>query len=270
MNGMNYWFSWQRVSAMVLRYLFLMRNSWPRIIELIYWPTAQMLLWGFMTKFLMTNSAWIAQAAGVLITAVLLWDILFRGQLGVSLMFFEEMYARNLGHLFASPLRSYEMIVALMVMSLLRTMISFGGSAALAVPIFGFSVFSLGLPLAVFFLNLLINGWAIGLMVVGLVMRFGLGAESLAWVAIFAIAPITGIYYPVDTLPGWLQPVAHMIPASHVFEGMRALLMDQSVRYDLMANAFALNLLYMIFGVGMFLVSFRAARQRNLLLQVGE
>ena len=270
MSRMQTWFSWQRVGAMVLRYLFLMRNSWPRLIELVYWPTAQMLLWGFMTKFLMTNSWWVAQAAGVLITAVLLWDILFRGQLGVSLMFFEEMYARNLGHLFASQLRSYEMVVALVTMSLLRTLISFGGSAALAVPIFGFSVFSLGLPLAGFFLNLLINGWAIGLMVVGLVMRFGLGAESLAWVAIFAIAPIAGIYYPVDTLPGWLQPVSHMIPASHVFEGMRALMMTQTVRYDLMLNALGLNLVYMTFGVVMFLVSFRAARQRNLLLQVGE
>ena len=100
MTALDTAFSPRRVGAMVLRYLFLMRGSWPRIIELIYWPTVQMILWGFITKFLVTNSSWVAQAAGVLISAVLLWDIMARGQLGVSLMFFEEMYSRNLGHLF--------------------------------------------------------------------------------------------------------------------------------------------------------------------------
>ena len=111
-------FSARRVGAMVLRYFFLMRRSWPRIVEMIYWPTVQMILWGFMTKFLAAHSSWIADAGGVLIGAVLFWDIMARGQLGVSLSFFEEMYARNLGHLFVSPLRPYELVGALLTVSL--------------------------------------------------------------------------------------------------------------------------------------------------------
>ena len=126
-------FSPFRVGALVLRYLYLLRGSWPRIVELVYWPTVQMVLWGFMTKFLLSETSLLAQASGVLISAVLLWDILYRSQLGVSLMFFEEMYSRNLGHLFVSPLRPYEMGCALLLMSLVRTLIGDGGASMLAI-----------------------------------------------------------------------------------------------------------------------------------------
>lgn len=260
----------RRVGAMVLRYVYLMRGSWPRIIELAYWPTMQIIMWGFMTQFLAANSSYFAQAFGVLLSAVLLWDILFRAQLGVSISFFEEMWSRNLGHLFVSPLRAHELIVALMTMSLIRTIIGVVPASLLAIVFFDFSVYGLGLSLVAFFLNLIVLGWAIGLAVAGLVLRHGLGAESLAWVAIFALAPISGIYYPISVLPEWLQMVAWALPSAHVFEGMRAVLVDGVVRLDLMANAAALNVLYMAAGAGVFLGYFRAARVHGQLLQMGE
>ena len=263
-------FSWRRLGAMVLRYMLLFRGSWPRIFELMYWPTIQMILWGFITKFLLTNSSWVVQAAGVLIAAVLLWDVLFRGQLGFSLSFLEEMWSRNLGHLFVSPLRAYEMVAALMTMSFLRTLIGVIPAALLAIPLYHYSVFDLGLPLVAFFANLLLMGWAIGLCVSALILRFGLGAESLAWLAIFLMAPISAIYYPVSVLPGWLQWVAWALPSAHVFEGMRAILFDETVRTDLMRNALALNALYIGLGVAAFLYSVHVARKRGLLLQMGE
>ena len=110
--------SWQRIWAMVLRHSYLLRSSWPRLLELAYWPTFQLLLWGFITTFFLQHSSWIAQAAGVLISAVLLWDVLFRANLGLSLTFLEEMWARNLGQLFISPLRPMELIASLMIISL--------------------------------------------------------------------------------------------------------------------------------------------------------
>lgn len=263
-------FAPRRVGAMVLRYLYLLRSSGPRVLELFYWPTVQLVLWGFITEFFVTNSSWLAQASGVLLAAVLLWDVLFRGQLGVSLAFFEEMYSRNLGHLFVSPLRPYELICALLAISFIRTVIGVGAAALLAMPLFGFSIFSLGLPLLGFFFNLLVMGWAIGLMVSALVLRYGLGAETLAWVAIFAIAPVSGIYYPIATLPEWLQPVAWALPASHVFEGMRAVLMEHQVRYDHLAAAIGLNVLYISVGSGLFLYAFQVARRQGSLLHIGE
>jgi ABC-2 type transport system permease protein len=254
----------------MLRHLYVLRRSWPRLLELAYWPTVQMILWGFVTLFFVQHSSWVAQAAGVLISAVVLWDILFRANLGVSITFMEEMWARNLAQLFASPLRPYELVVALMLMSLVRTLISVTPAMLLSLPLFGVSVFALGLPLAGFFANLLIFGWSIGLVVSALVLRFGLGAESLAWVAIFAIAPLSGVYYPIATLPAWLQPVAWALPSSWVFEGMRAVLFTGDIRLDMLAMAAGLNLLSIIGSSGFFLWTCEVARDRGLLVQQGE
>jgi ABC-2 type transport system permease protein len=263
-------FSPRRIGAMVLRHIYLLRASWPRVLELIYWPTVQMVLWGFITVFLAQNSSYIAQATGVLLSAVLLWDVLFRGQIGIALVFMEEMYSRNLGHLFVSPLRPYEMVCSLLLMSLLRTLIGVGGAALVAIPFFDYNIFALGLPLIAFFLNLIVMSWAIGLLVAGIVMRYGLGAESIAWVAIFALQPLSGVYYPISVLPGWLQPVAWALPSSHVFEGLRELLFHQTVNTTLLLNAAWINVIYLIGGIAIFLGFFHAARQKGLLLHVGE
>jgi len=263
-------FSWRRIGAMVLRYSYLLRSSLPRVLELAYWPAMQMILWGFISQFFASNSAFVAQAAGVLIAAVLLWDVMFRGQLGVSTVFFEEMYSRNLGHLFASPLRPYELVIALLTISLIRTLIGVGGAALLAIPFYHYSIFSMGLPLLAFFTNLLVMGWAIGLIVSGLVLRYGLGAENLAWVAIFTVAPMSGIYYPISVLPHWLQVIAHLLPSSYVFEGMRTVMFQHRFDLHLFAQAVALNIVYLSIGIAVFLLAFRVARTRGLLLNVGE
>lgn len=255
---------------MVLRHVYLLRRSWPRVLELMYWPTVQMILWGFITLFFVNHSSWVAQATGVLISAVLLWDVLFRGQLGVSLIFMEEMWSRNLGQLFVSPLRPMELIGALLIMSMIRTIIGVGGAALIAIVLFHYSIFSLGLPLIAFFVNLIVLGWSIGLLVSGLVLRYGLGAESLAWIAIFALQPISGVYYPIEILPEWLQYVAFALPSSHVFEGMRAVLIDSAFRADLLFNALMLNAVYLTAGITAFLLFFRAARIEGQLLSVGE
>ncbi len=259
-----------RIGAMVLRHAYLLRTSWPRIFEMMYWPTIQMVLWGFITVFLASNSSYIAQATGVLISAVLLWDVLFRGQLGFSLSFLEEIWSRNLGNLSVSPLKPAEMMAALMTMSLMRTLIGVLPAAGLAVVFYEVSVFELGLPLLAFFSNLLVMGWAIGMLVCALILRVGLGAESVAWLAIFLIAPVSAIYYPVEVLPGWLQAVAWTLPTAAVFEGMRAVLIDGQVRGDLLLRAALLNLLYLSIAAATFLYSYQVARRRGLLLQIGE
>ena len=263
-------FSPGRLGAMVLRYLYLLRSSWPRALELLYWPAIQMVLWGFTSQFLMTNSSWVARAAGVLLGGVMLWDVLFRGQLGVSVSFLEEMWSRNLGHLFVSPLRPYEFLIAVMTMSMIRTVIGMLPAALIAIPLYHYSIFALGLPLLVMFANLLVTGWAIGIAVSGLILRFGLGAESFAWVAVFAISPVAAVFYPVSILPGWLQAVAYALPPAHVFEGMRTLMVDHVFATDHFLAALGLNALYMAIGGIVFFSAFARARVLGKLLQVGE
>jgi len=138
---------------------------------------------------------------------------IFRGQLGVSLTFIEEMYARNVGNLFVSPLRLYELVAGQLTMSVVRALIGVGGACLFAWILFRYSIFSLGLPLVAFFFNLLMFGWAIGLAVSAMILRWGLGAEELAWAAIFLFAPVSGVYYPIAVLPAVMQWIAWCLPS---------------------------------------------------------
>jgi ABC-2 type transport system permease protein len=259
-----------RIGALVLRYWYLLRGSWPRLLELAYWPAVQLLMWGFLQLYLAEHSSLFATGAGVLVGAVMLWDVLFRGQLGFSISFLEEMYSRNLGHLLVSPLRPIEFVCALMVMSIIRVSIGLGPVTVLAIAFFDFNVYAMGLMLVVFFLNLILTSWAIGLFVCGLVVRNGMGAESLAWSLIFLLLPLCCVYYPVSTLPGWLQVVSYCLAPTYVFEGMRALLIDGTIRLDLMARAFAINLVYLGLGLASFYWFFRQAKRHGSILQMGE
>jgi len=263
-------FSPSRISAMVLRYWYLLRSSWPRLLELIYWPAVQMLMWGFLQLYISENAGFFAKAGGTFIGAVLLWDILFRGQLGFSISFLEEMWARNMGNLMMSPLRPAEFLGALMVMSIIRLAIGMVPVTLLAMGFFNFNLYGLGFALAVFFLNLILTSWAVGILVSGIVLRNGMGAESMAWTIMFLLLPLTCVYYPVAILPVWLQWVAWLLPPTYVFEGMRALLIEHTFRADLMLWAFGLNVLYFIAAIIAFLALLRSARTVGSLMQVGE
>ncbi|MEA2990229.1 MAG: type transport system permease protein [Alphaproteobacteria bacterium] len=259
-----------RVGAMVLRYLYLLRSSWSRVLELIYWPAVQLLVWGFLQFYIAQNSGFFARAGGVFIGAVMMWDILFRGQLGFSISFLEEMWARNLGNLMISPLRPIEFVCALMIMSIVRLAIGMVPVTLLAIAFFGFNIYGLGVALAFFFLNLILTSWSVGIVVSGVVMRNGMGAESLAWTMMFLIMPVICVYYPVSVLPEWLQWIAWALPPTYVFEGMRALILEQTFRADLMIEAFALNVAYFAVAVFIFLQLLKSARRVGSLLQSGE
>jgi len=270
MNEAQIMFSPRRVAAMVLRYWYLLRSSFARLIELIYWPTVQMLMWGFLQTYLAGQASLYARAGGVLVGAVMLWDILFRGQLGFSISFLEEMYARNLGNLMISPLRASEFVAALMIMSIIRLAIGMVPVTALAVWFFGFNLWALGFALAAFFANLMLTGWAVGIFVSGLVLRNGLGAETFAWSIMFLFLPLACVYYPVAVLPEWLQAMAWLLPPTYVFEGMRALLIDHTFRADLMIQALMLNIVLFSLAVLAFLALLASARRNGSLMQTGE
>jgi ABC-2 type transport system permease protein len=263
-------FSLARVSAMVARYWYLLRSSWPRVLDLIYWPTVQMFMWGFLQLYIGQFGGLPARAGQTFIGAVMLWDILFRGQLGFSISFLEEMYSRNLANLLISPLKPAEFISALMIMSIIRLSIGMVPVTLLAIVFFGFNLWGLGIALAAFFLNLILTSWAVGIVVSGVLLRNGMGAESLAWTLMFVLMPLTCVYYPVSVLPDWLQPIAWALPPTYVFEGMRALVMDHVFRADLMLAAFALNVVYFAAGVVAFLALLKSSRRAGSLLQAGE
>jgi ABC-2 type transport system permease protein len=259
-----------RIAAMILRYWYLLISSWPRLLELVYWPALQIITWGFLQSYISQNAGFFARAGGTFVGAIILWDILFRGQLGFSISFLEEMWARNLGNLMMSPLKPIEFLISLMIMSLIRLAIGVIPMTLLAMIFFNFNLYGLGLPLIAFFCNLIFTSWSLGIFVSGLVLRNGLGAESIVWTLMFGVLPLTCVYYPVTVLPHWLQYAAWSLPPTYVFEGMRALLTDRVFRADLMIDALLINALLLAGSFAIFLALLNSARRHGSLIQGGE
>lgn len=259
-----------RVLAMVRRHVYLYRSSWTRLVELVYWPAMELFVWGFLTIYLRGLGPGLPDFVVLFLGGLILWDVLFRSQIGVSLAFLEEIWSRNLSNLFASPLTPLEFVVSQVIVAIARTVTASLFMALLAALLYHYNLFTMGLPLAAFFVNLLIMGWSIGLLVSALILRFGQGAESLAWAVIFLFQPVAAVFYPVAVLPPWLQPIALATPAAHVFEGMRALLLEGRFDAGHIIGALVLNIVYLVLGCAGFLGMFRVARRKGLLLQVGE
>jgi ABC-2 type transport system permease protein len=260
----------RRIGALVRRYLYLIRSSWLRSLEIVYWPFLQMVMWGFLQRYLMTNTSTVAVAGGLLIGAVILWDIQFRSQIGFSVGFLEEMWSRNLGQLLISPLRPNELVAALSVMSLMRLVIAMVPVTIAAYLFFGFNLFGLGAGLGAFFAILVLTGWALALFSSGIILRYGLGAEELSWSLGFILLPLACVYYPVAVLPAWLQPIALALPSTHVFEGMRSILLHHTFNAEELVWALGLNALYLVVAYAAFRVFLRSARVSGSLLQLGE
>jgi ABC-2 type transport system permease protein len=263
-------FSLARVYAMIIRHWYLLRASWPRLLEIVYWPAVNLMTWGLVQTYVQQHSGFFANAAGLIIGAMLLSDVLIRSQQGFSFAFLEELWSRNLGNLLMSPLRPSELLASLMVVSLIRLAIGMVPVSLVAIALFDFNIWSLGGVLALFFLNLILTGWAIGIVIAGILLRQGMGAESFAWTVIFAIIPITCVYYPVATLPAFLQPLAWSLPPTYVFEGMRSALISHAFRGDLMAMAFGLNVVAIGVAIFVFYRLLASARRQGSLLSTGE
>jgi ABC-2 type transport system permease protein len=261
----------RRIWGLMYRHLALYRRSWPRMLELAYWPTLQMLIWGFTASFIATRAnAPVAVAAGALLGGVLLWEVALRSQMGIAISFLEEVWSRNLAHVFVSPLRPWEMMAALVAISALRVLIGVLPAILLAWLLYAFDLFAIGPVVVLFFANLMIMGWWVSLGVLSLILRHGAGAEALAWSVLFGFTPFSAVFYPVAVLPAAVRPIAWALPSSHVFEGMRAALSGGVILWDQMFWAFGLNIAWMAVAILLFAGQFRHARQGGALLNIGE
>jgi ABC-2 type transport system permease protein len=261
----------RRIWGLMYRHLSLFLRSWPRMLELCYWPVLQMCIWGFTASFLAarTGNVWL-MGASTLLGGVLLWEATLRSQMGFSISFMEEMWSRNLAHVFVSPLRPFEMIIALIGLSIIRMCIGVFPAILLAWAFYAFNLFQLGPVLILFFINLMMMGWAVALGVVSLILRHGAGAEPLAWGLLFGLAPFSAVFYPVSVLPAFLRPFSLCLPSTHVFEGMRAALIHGVIRWDHLAASFALNAIWLGGAALLFARQFHAARVSGALLTIGE
>jgi len=257
------------IRALVTRYILLYTRNPVRLVELFFWPIVQLLVWGFLTRFLQQQQG--GGMPGVitfLIGGIILWDSLFRAQQGVAISFLEDVWTRNLLNIFAAPVRMTEYLIATFTVGFLR--VFFTGMVLSAIAWFGyaFNLFQFEWALIAFYANLMIFGWALGVLATAVILRWGHGAESLAWAIPFMIQPVAAVFYTVKSLPEWLQPVAWSFPTAYVFEGMRETLKTGHTPWSMLMTALALNAFYLVLAGAVFAWTLRIARHRGLLVKV--
>src|SRR5437667_12181373 len=241
-----------RVAALLSRHLYLYKRSFPRVMEIIYWPFVDLVIWGFITLYLERFKGTMPSFVTFFLGALILWDVIFRAQQGITISFLEEVWSRNLMNLFASPLKPSEFLAATMLLSIGKVVAVSCVTVMAALLFYSFNVFVLGLSLIPFLLNLIVTGWCIGVLTTGLIMRYGQEVEVLAWGLVFLFQPISCVFYPLGVLPEWLQAVAWMNPAAHVFEGMRHVITHPGFPGSELAWACGLNAAYLALLVGWF------------------
>ena len=259
-----------RVTALIFRHLYLYRRSLPRIMEIFYWPFLDLVIWGFITLYLARYQPQLPGFVTFFLGALILWDILFRAQQGITITFLEELWARNLMNLFASPLKPSEFLVATMAMSIMKVTAVSIIMGVCALVFYSYNVLVIGLWFGPFVLNLVVTGWIIGVFTTSLIMRFGQEAEVLAWSMVFLFQPISCVFYPLEVLPVWLQGIAWVNPAAHIFEGMRAVLTTGQTPLSHLAWALGLNGVLVLGVVGWFYRTMAYCKDQGLLVRVGE
>ena len=262
--------NFNKIFALSLRHIYLIKGSFPRILDLIYWPTIQIILWGFISKFFSIYSDYYNNTLGIILTCAILYDILFRSSISFNMLFLEEIWSRNFTNLFIAPLKLKEIIISLIFTALIRTLIGLVPAIILTSPLFGVSILKLGFPLFILFLSLYIFGITLGLFVSSGLMRYGPSFENIAWSSLFLLAPLGCIYYPIEILPEFFQVIAKGLPLVYIFDETRNILINGLVDYENIKQAYLLNLVYLIFGIGLFYLSFLRARIKGTLINMGE
>jgi len=215
------------VAAILLRQLYLIRGSPVRSLPMFAWVAIDIVVWGFITRYLNSMSAGRFNYVPSLLGAVLLWDFFTRIMQGVSTAFLEDVWSRNFLNLFATPLTIAEYLLGLVITSMATSTVGLVVMLVLATAVFGLSFLSLGGLLVPFLLTLFAFGIALGILASALVLRLGPASEWLVWPMPALLSPFVGVFYPLATLPPWMQGVGHLLPPSYVFEGMRAVLAGQ-------------------------------------------
>ena len=259
-----------RIYGLFLRHFYLITRSFPRILDLIYWPTIQITLWGFISNFFADHSTYYNGAIGVILSCAILYDFLFRTSIGFNMLFLEEIWSRNFTNLFIAPMKISEIIVSLIFTALIRALIGLIPAILLTSPIFGISLLDLGIPLAFLFLSLYTFGITLGLFVSAGLLRFGPSFENISWSTLFLLAPFGCVYYPLETLPEIFQSIALGLPLVYIFEETRNILINQTFNFENIVQAFYLNIFYLIMAISIFYYSFAQARKKGSLINIGE
>jgi len=257
-----------RVYAIILRHLYLFRHSLDRLSDVFYWPIVDILLWGLTGLYIQKTSSEL-NVMTMILSGILLWIIVWRGQYEVAVNLLEDLLSKNLINIFASPLKFREWISAFLIIGLIKSVASLAFVSLVAYLLYHFNVLALGFYLLPFFIILIMFGWAVGFFVSGIILRYGARLHTLAWSAITLISPFSAIYYPLSILPLWAQKVAIFVPISYIFEGGRKILIyHQQLSWNYFLFPFMISIIYLFFAALWFRKSFIIILEKKGLIKV--
>jgi ABC-2 type transport system permease protein len=258
----------RRIYGLFLRQMYVIRFSAPRLAAYAFWPTFNIIIWGFASKYIYTSAGVVNIAFSTLLGATLIAVLFERTNIHVMWTFLEDVWARNLGNMMMSPLRTWEYITGLILNSMVGVIFGFIIAAFFAYVIFDYSIFVMGMHFLLFAVNLMFFGWCIGVLLISLLLRFGQNAEHFGWMAVFAFSPFVAIYYPVTTLPEKAQYISWCLPPTYVFEGLRSFIKTGLFDWHYFEYSLLLNVVYFLLAGLMFIHQLQKARMRGGLLSM--
>lgn len=259
---------WHRINALLIRHLYLYKRSVPRIMDIAFWPVMTLILWGFISKYLETSNFSGFNIVTVLLGAIIFWEILSESQHSISVAFLEEVWEKNLINIFVTPLKLSEFILSTGLLGIVRVLMVTTFLSIIAFFAYSFNILTIGFFIIPFAFNLILFGWILGLVITGVILRFGTSAQVLAFGLMFLIQPFTAVFYPVSILPTAVRYISLSLPSTHVFEGMRAVINTGTFPVNDFLIATGLNIIYLIFALWFFYKMFSYIKAQGKLMKL--
>lgn len=253
-----------RIFAVILRHIYLFRHSTDKVFDIFYWPTIDLLLWGITSLFVNSLQPGFSQFIIMIVSGLIFWQVVWRGQIEITVDILEEIWNKNMVNFFVSPLKFFEWIISFIILSLLKLIVVFTFVSGLAYIMYKVNILSFGIYLIPFIISLTISGWWIGMLVGSVIIRFGSRAQVLAWSFGWALSPFSAIFYPISILPVWAQKIAWLFPTSHIFEGMRSVINTGSTNSQELFISFIQNFVYLTIAIFVLNLSFKKVLKKGL------
>lgn len=255
--------SLRRVWAVFLRYFYLL-TKFDQVCDLFYWPTIDILLWGITSVWIQKADPDFPQIAQAILTALVYWQILWRGNYEIAVNILQEFWNRNLVNMFGTPLKIWEWMAGVMLVGFAKTFVSLFFGALLVFLLYSINVFALGWAFLPFLGSILLSGWMVGFLASSLVIYFGQRLQTVGWMLAFVFAPFSAVFYPVSALPHWAQMIAKVLPMSYIFEGVRHVLREGTFASHECLMSYGLNAIYLVGSMLLFAWMYEKSRVKGL------
>lgn len=258
----------KRINAVIMRHLYDVKHNFDRLFDIFYWPILDVIIWGFLTIYLSEKGGAGFDYKRILLSAVILWGVFYAFSRDIAVGFLEEIWSKNLINIFASPLSVGEHIEGVLIVSLIKIAVSFIFTSLLALLFYEFNIFKLFIAFLPYLFNLVVLSLAVGFLVAGLILRYTSKVQTLAWSFSGLLMPVSAVFYPVSTLPKFLQNIAWLLPTSHSFEAMRQILAGGGLSASHFWIGLLENAVYLGLSVIFFKMIFEVSRKRGLLVKL--